>query len=287
MRLSSSFMTFLEVFCLIKSIKVFSQRGRKNLNEDTYVANEKNGLFAIFDGATSISSYQKEKGFTGGYLASHLFQQHFSNLTDFISPKNEMIIANEKLKKAMVDSHIDISNPSEWWCTAGVVLKVTDSTFQFAQVADCMLIGFKKTGGYTLLTQNTLEGIDNRLKEKRKKERFLGIAVESEDYYQNTIHAYQYMRTTANTSGGYSVANGDDKMNDFIQYGSGNINDYSHLVLISDGLFYPDQTHVNPWDIFYEHVKTKGMKSYMEHITSFETSYRLVDDKTAIVISFT
>lgn len=56
----------------IKHINSINEQGSAALNEDAALINETDGVFGVFDGASSLVPYLSSDKKTGAYIASHI-----------------------------------------------------------------------------------------------------------------------------------------------------------------------------------------------------------------------
>jgi len=155
------------MFPLHSSIEVISDRGDGRLNEDSFLIQD--DFFAVFDGATSISKNLVNGNLTGGFLASRIARDSFSNdlsTNKEISLLDLILNANLKIKEAMEKHKIDYTNPRDYWSTVLSCVRISDEFLEYAFVGDCTIYIITKDGKIEQLSKDQLEHIDKKTIEK-------------------------------------------------------------------------------------------------------------------------
>ncbi|MBD1378978.1 protein phosphatase 2C domain-containing protein [Metabacillus arenae] len=254
----------------------------KKVSEDAFVINEHANLFGVFDGATPLVDFTNEEGFNGAYLAANLFRNYFSSKKSYPNLDKHVIKCNDLLKKLMIKNGIDMKEKHHLWSTCVVIISLHRELIELAHLGDSMIIIEQSDGKITLLTKDTLKGLNDRAKKKRAKDRKKGIPLPDEEVYEKDIkRKLIYNRWLANTKEGYSVANGMEEAAEFIDFQRIDRKLVKSVLLLSDGLFHPE---LSLTDIFLE-VQKKGIESYIHSLQNFEESNGLYsDDKTGIFL---
>jgi serine/threonine protein phosphatase PrpC len=265
-------------------VHVYSVKSpRKSECEDAYFINEKLGLYGVLDGVTPLHGYRDENGHNGAYIASRLFKEHFEQAEWLDKLENGIVEANRRLKQRMIDAGIDLSVKHELWSTCIVAVHIRDGFMHYAQLGDCMALVKKKDGAVVVLTENRVQGVSDRARAKRERDRALGLNVPDETYFDIPIHRMRYNRTLANTPEGYGVANGMDEAADYIQSGKVPLADVAFALLISDGMFHPEA----PLETAFDFILRDGFADYAERIGRLERDAGLdPDDRTGILLEF-
>ncbi|MFD0711585.1 PP2C family serine/threonine-protein phosphatase [Paenibacillus sp. GCM10027626] len=251
--------------------------------EDAHCVNLAAGVFGVFDGVTPLYEYKDEKGHNGAFIASNLFKDHFNALQHPADPAEQLVQANRLLKKAMIAAEQDLTRKHRLWSTCAAVVAVNGHEAAFAQVGDCMIIARTKAGENVVVTRDSVKGNAERIRKKQAADRARGIFVPDEDYFEVPLHRQAYARWMANTPEGYSVANGMDEMADYIQRGVLDVAGLHYLLLISDGMVYPDQS----FEAVLEQVLSIGIERYMLEMENWEKAHDVhPDDKTAVLLEF-
>ncbi|MGZ7136567.1 MAG: protein phosphatase 2C domain-containing protein [Methanobacterium sp.] len=264
----------------IKKIQIKSDK--KSICEDYFVMDEKNGIFAVLDGATSISNFVDNEGRNGAVLASRIVGNAIKNIGN-TSIKSYISNANLLLLEEMKKYNIDLTKKEELWSTCLAMVKFNENYIDFGQIGDCMLFGTTRVGEFKILSKDMVFGISERAKQKREKERLEGRKIPSEDYYNNKKNSLIYNRYLANKENGYAVLNGDKGADNFLNVGMLQKEEYSEILLITDGLFPKDRD----WENMFNQIKKCGLYNYAANLIEFENLNNLTqDDKTGIFIKF-
>ncbi|TSC60899.1 MAG: hypothetical protein Athens041674_951, partial [Parcubacteria group bacterium Athens0416_74] len=270
------------------SVDHLLDKGVGKMNEDAiFIGDTK---FGVFDGASSLDGYIDEEGRTGGYLAANIAKETFAGSnTDIVTTALE---ANRKIGNAMTAKSIDISRKESTWCSTMAVVDIdaTNKRFEWAQIADALILVIKKDGTHQVLIRDDYdhdrdimilwkEMADNRIDEIRLK-------------LQN--HLVE-LRRTANVK--YGVLNGDPNAANFLRKGSESLEGVAHILLFTDGMI-PPKTDPTALDDFSELVKwylEGGLSNVRNHIREIEESdpncwryprFKKSDDIGAIAINF-
>ncbi|MBO9129035.1 protein phosphatase 2C domain-containing protein [Bacillus sp. 165] len=254
----------------------------KQESEDAYIINENMHIYGVCDGATPIIPFQDKNGHNGAFLAANLFKQYFETIQEEDSLAAHIMQANQRLREAMLDHRVDVTNKQQLWCTCIAVIRITENNLMFAQLGDSMIVVRYKDGSIRVLTKDTVKGIGERARLKRREERGRGFIVPDESVFADRKQQILYNRTLANTPNGYTVANGSIEAGQFIQHGIEAIDTIKNILICSDGLFHP----VLSLEEVAHAVWTNGLEQYVENLGDFEYKRGLhPDDKTAVVIS--
>ncbi|KHE72823.1 hypothetical protein LD39_02545 [Halobacillus sp. BBL2006] len=255
----------------------------KQESEDASIVHEHAGVFGVLDGATPLSGFQNQDGHNGAYLAAQLFKNHFQRLSVGAELVKEVTKANDKLRSEMLDHKINIDIGYERWSTCVAVVRISEQELEFAQLGDSMIMVGYVDGTSKLLTRDTVEGISERAKLKRNKDRELGRKVQAEEHFEDPLNQLRFNRSMANIANGYSVANGMKNVEEYIQAGKLALRDIQYVFIFSDGLFHPELN----LDETYRQVRDFGLMNYIQKVTEVQQDKSLrVDDRTAIWITF-
>lgn len=263
----------------VEQIKIKSDK--KNLCED-YLVVYNQSLFAVLDGATPTSSFQDDKGRNGATLASRTVGEALRSLADADSSIKELVSkANAQLLDAMTKSGIKSENKHETWNTCLAMVRINEEYIEYAQIGDCMIFAVNHLGEVETLSKDMVVGISKRAREERARIREMGFTIQSEEYYRVFKNSLEFNRYLANTDNGYAVLNGDKKADDYLCTGKIEKKNYSHVLLISDGLFPGNRD----WAKMITNIKDIGLKKYVQNVVAYEEKHDILqDDKTAIFI---
>lgn len=251
--------------------------------EDALVVNDKLGIYGVLDGVTPLHDFRDENGHNPAYRASNLFKRFLEEAVAVRSLAESLSEANASLRELMLDYNVDLTVKHELWSTCAAIAIVMDGEVHYAQLGDCMIIARYRDGRTVQLTADHVQGISSRAAAKREQDRLAGLPVPPESSFADKTETYKGNRWMANVPGGYGVANGMPEAADFIQAGSLPIKALSHLILMTDGLFFPGESVVSSAD----RMLKLGLIDYAEQIKREETARTLrPDDKSAVILSF-
>lgn len=270
-------------------METYSLKGDGEWNEDALVVNESAHIYGVVDGATSLSPYRNQEGFTGGYLAAQLAAAYFTALGE--QPLELAAIeANERLREAMAAEGVDITDSSALWSAAYVIIKVHECSIEYIQSGDCMLLCRYRDGSVRALTHTQVAHIDQKTLNRMAELRAGGVADPAE-LRRLLIPMLQDNRRKANTLEGYGVMNGSPEFPLFLEKGTFNRANVESLYLISDGLF----TGAGGWGSLTADIDQKGLQRCANDIYAAEQEdamlqkyprLKISDDKTGLVLRF-
>lgn len=274
----------------------YTRQGVGKLNEDALVINERLGIYGVLDGSTSLVPFETNDGKTGGFLASRIVKNNIESLKEYSSLLSVLDLANHDLREEMKNHGIEVDEKEQLWCTAASLVRVTNHHLYFAQTGDTMILAVYEDG-VRVLTQPQIEHVDRIALEKwinliqsgvhSQKELFVGI---KEQLKEN--------RHLANTPDGYGVLNGEEDAVEFVEYGRVNRQGLLHVLLFTDGLFFPkevipDEAHY--WEFIANRLVGKGLKGCIDELVALEETdpeciqyprFKKSDDKTVMMLSF-
>lgn len=240
-------------------------------------------VYGVLDGSTPIVEFKDEKGFNGAYLAANSFKNHFDKLTSISSLKDEVILANNVLKQKMISHQVEITKPHHLWTTCLSSVYIENDIAHIAHLGDTMVFKILEDDSFEILTKDTVKGIGERSRKVRDEQRNLGMDIPDEKYFLDSKNFMVFMRTLANKPNGYTVANGMDEVSEFIYCNSFSLKGTKALLLITDGLFPPNDN----WSFMIDFILHKGIKSYADYLIDFQLKENTrVDDKTGLILYF-
>ncbi|MFQ3545339.1 protein phosphatase 2C domain-containing protein [Halobacillus rhizosphaerae] len=280
----------------ITSIETYTVKGDGVVNEDVLITRPDYSIYGVADGVTSLSSYQNEEGHTGGYLAANLVKQQFEQ-EDKPSLFESVKEANDQLRSQMERCHIDLSNKDFLWGSALCVIQLTDKGIEFIQTGDCMAFAVYTYGDVRVLTSRQVLHLEEKslLKWKEGIEKGLKTREDLRSYVRSRLKSN---RRFSNTAQGYGVLNGESEAIDFLEYGKINNNQIQKLIMLTDGLFFPEEL-VPEGSGYWEHniqlLLEKGLEKYTEELIELEEDdseclkyprFKKSDDKAGIILHF-
>lgn len=255
----------------------------KQESEDALLMNDNLGIYGVMDGSTPVDSFKDEDGHNGAYLAANLFKHYLESLEKVDYLHHEVLQANQLLKHKMNRNDIDTANKSKLWCTCISAVQIKDDMLIYASLGDTMILTSDKRGHVNVLTVDSVKNISARARLTRDIDRYNGIDIPDEAHFQEQRNKVAYHRKMANTPNGYSIANGMEDTEQYIQYGMLNINDLKHVLLMSDGLFDPKG---DLRSVYWE-IKVHGLEGYAQKLSAYERDHSIhADDKTAVLLTF-
>ncbi|MFC8564135.1 protein phosphatase 2C domain-containing protein, partial [Peribacillus frigoritolerans] len=250
----------------------------KMISEDSMVINNEHKVYGVFDGATPITPFFDDKGMNGAFIASNLFKKYFeSNFLVNMTLSEGIIQANQRLLEEMILNNVDVTFPENLWSTCVALIKVEEIKISFAQLGDCMILAEYHDNLIKILTKDTVNDISVRAKARREKERQNGIYLPEENHYHDIKNQLVYNRRMANTSDGYTVANGTNNVNKYINHGSIDTNNLKSILLITDGLYHPSMNLIDVYKLI-QHI---GLEAYSLQLEKNEMESNLRSDDKA------
>ncbi|HET7579669.1 MAG TPA: PP2C family serine/threonine-protein phosphatase, partial [Bacillales bacterium] len=252
--------------------------------------------FGVLDGCSSIEKFRSAEGETGGYLASNILARELEHATQSDDLIDSVKGANQKIEQRMTAENIDITKKDKRWGTVFVIMKVHEQAVEFMQIGDCMAFAVYQDGKIRPLTipQTDHLEIASLLKWREGIDHGLKTAKELSRYTSGTVREN---RKKSNACDGYGVLNGEEEAIPFIEYGKINKIRLKHIIMISDGMFWPAKDPSQPadWEKTVTEILKNGLDSYADTLLKIEgndpecqTYIRLKksDDKTGLVINF-
>ncbi len=271
-----------------------SIQGSGEWNEDVLVVNEKERIYGVIDGATSLTPYRNEDGRTGGYIAAHLLGSFLHDMQEYENLPEVVLKANAALYAKMTEAGVDVSRKDNVWSAAFAVFRIHDTYVEYAQAGDCMLFAKYEDGTVRALTRCQVAPFDAKTKARREEAVRLGYT-EKEDIFQYILPTLRENRAKANTLSGYSVLNGDPALAGFLESGRISRACLTRLYAMTDGLFFPaaSDERTLSWQEMIAKIDEWGLEAYANRIIELEESdpsltkysrVKMSDDKTAIVL---
>src|SRR5699024_7682115 len=140
-----------------------------------------------------------------------------------------------------------------------------------------------KYGKVNVLTVNTVKNISARAKLSREIKRDHDCGFPDETYFQKEQNKITYHRQMANTPNGYSIANGMEEAQLYIQHGMVNIENLIQVLFMSDDMF---NDYINIEYVYSVLYKT-GINNYVNILLTYEKENDFSDyDNSAILLTF-
>lgn len=266
----------------------YSLKGDGEWNEDALVINQAASVYGVVDGATSLSPYRNQDGYTGGYMASQTAAEYFANMDQQQTLEQTAVEANRALREKMAAEGISISDSSSLWSAAFVAVQVHEYSVDYVQAGDCMLLAKYKDGTLRVLTHSQLTHIDQKTLGAMEELRAEGVSDPLELRTRLTPLLLDN-RAKANTLAGYGVLNGSPDFPLFLEKGTFNRANLASLYMVSDGLY----TEGTNWNELVDALDRLGAEGYARTLYNKEQEDRLLvevprlkvsDDKTCVVL---
>ena len=267
------------------SVETITEKGSAELNEDVIL--QDNNVFGVFDGSTSLHSDDLPAGMTGGLIAAQIAAQSFRQQAgDLVSCAER---ANKKIGAAAGSEQLTGNEKHRLWSTSAAVIRIEESSFEFCQIGDCLILVVRKDGSFTLLTPDSAHDRET-----------LSLWKNSHVSAGITIHELlsEQIRTIRNNMNiCYGVLNGEPEAVDFLRWGRESLDDVQAVLLFTDGLFLPkeDPHQLDNWSLFVDLYLSGGLSSIHEKVRSLELldpgcrlypRFKTHDDIAAIAITF-
>lgn len=272
-----------------KSIEfeTISRRGIRD-NEDTLVATPETGIFAVFDGASSLTPYRTPDGKTGALVAAETAREVFA------SPGQRdlgqlTLLANQSIERKHQELGIDSSLPANRFaCTiAAIRLDHKASSIELVQAGDSLVL-VKFTNGEVSVPLGYHDHDLPIMKQWRK------YADQGKTNFQSLFDEdTAQLRNQANKT--YSVLNGDPAVANTYKKTTLKLSDISSILLLTDGLLLPkaDPEASDNWSDYFRLCESGGLARLYDTVREMELSdpnltiyprYKLHDDATGIYI---
>ncbi|MEG9295335.1 protein phosphatase 2C domain-containing protein [Mangrovibacillus sp. Mu-81] len=271
-------------------------KGDGRLNEDALIINEKQSLYGVADGVSSLVPFTSEENLTGGFIASDTAKDHLeSHMSSGLDLFSEVSNINRILYTKMKEYEIDRSRKEQLWGTALAAVKITENGIEYIQTGDCMILAVYQNGEVRPLTRLQVEHLEEAAIEKWKQCILEGLKTKAEimPHVKEQLIAN---RQQSNTVNGYGVLNGEPEASDYFEYGKINKVGLSRLIMLTDGLFLPAEKvpdGIPYWNHVAASILEKGLDQYTKDLIALEESdpecikyprFKKSDDKAGIVI---
>jgi hypothetical protein len=175
-------------------------------------------------------------------------------------------------------------------------VKIDPNGIEYVQTGDCMIIAVYQDGEVRPLTYPQVSYLEQKAIKIMKD----GLH-DRKDLKQLLFSVKIILRENrykSNTPLGYGVLNGEQEAQLFLEYGRVNNINLKHLILITDGLFWPKElvSHTDCyWKKNVDLILSRGLEQYTRDLCQLEEQdpdcikyprFKKSDDKTGMVISF-
>jgi serine/threonine protein phosphatase PrpC len=269
----------------IKSVTHLSYRGVRPLNEDKVLVNEKQRVFGVFDGASSIDSYLSPDGKTGAYMAAAISASTFNGMKKGLY--ETALLANDSIEAAHKAANIDVSKNVNRFGTTAAVVKIEVNSAELLAVGDSVIVVMKKDGR----AEAPLGYFDHDLKIMRRWRKLADTGATN----IREIVANQVINLRESANKAYGMLNGDKKVKDFIRVTSINLDDVDTILLLTDGMYIPkaDPDLEENWNHYARLYREGGLSKIYNTVRQIEESdpnlikyprYKFHDDASGVAI---
>lgn len=232
------------------------EKSTRPVNEDQILMAD--NVFAVFDGATSISGYVDNKGRTGGLIAAEIAKKFFNdNKTPLIELAQK---ANSNILEDMRLAKIDVSKKVNLWSTGAAGVRIFNDYLEWFQISDCLVLLLYVDGTYELPGGYYNHDINNLL--KWKKQAIKGV----KDIRGEIAEDLTRTRNEANVS--YGFLNGEEAALKFFLNGRKPLNNISDILIFTDGFMPLQENPLDKYDfgLMVKLYKGGGLKEIEQYI---------------------
>ncbi|ATO51440.1 protein phosphatase 2C domain-containing protein [Brevibacillus laterosporus] len=275
-------------------IETFTSKGIGCLNEDSLIVHPTLPIYGVVDGVTSLHGFVNENKETGGYLASTAIARYFTQIHRLISLPDHIATANLLVRLHMQEAGIDLSFKQNLWGAAVGIVAIEKNGISYAQTGDCMIFAVYENGNVRILTRPQVEMLEERTLQKWQEGIENGLLSRAELSLLIRDLIIQN-RELQNETNGYGVLNGEEQALDFVEYGRISRVGVKHVVMITDGLFWPlGNQKKQDWSWMVHKIMDMGLENYAQALTKVEESdpecvkyprFKISDDKTGIILT--
>jgi len=285
--------------------KVYTKGVNKD-NEDAYLADMDQGIFAVMDGATGL-------GGLSGKIAANTVQETIQSIRSGQSLWECVAEANARLGR-MVSAEASVTSveaiEKHNRSTCGIAaIAINPTHMAYVHAGDCMIFIRYSNEEVRCVTYDSVSVVDAvpiHLVHDSMKQKLEGVDYAAWDGEQ--IRQFLADRITdvkpilihnrhkLNTPDGYSIIDGSDNAMQHLDYGTITLHNATHILLLSDGLQLPSEksTGQTGWmetaEFAFKHglMRLEQEVAEMEHNDPLCFKYprlKAADDKTGILIS--
>lgn len=264
-------------------VETLLEKGSGALNEDVLL--QKDHLFGVFDGATSLDKRTFAGDLTGGLLAAQLaaktFQEGCGSLK-YLADK-----ANRRIRSSLLAANVSLNERHRLWSASLAVVRLAQDRIEYCQTGDALILLISDDGGYRLVTPAI--DIDRET---------LQLWKESCSTETTTIHdvlAKQIHRVRLQMNVNYGVLNGEPEAMNFLRHGTQELAGISDILLLTDGLFLPRENPLDndDWQYLADLYRRGGLPAVRNHVRRLQRAdptcrkyprFKQHDDIAAIAI---
>ena len=268
----------------IPDVQVVHEKGSGEDNEDLFLYED--GLYGVFDGATSLSKRRYSLGRTGGFIAAELAAETFrKNLSDLCSG---VVEANNRIRMAQDQERGFGGERNSLWSASLAVVQISGERLEYCSLGDTAILVLTGDGDYQLVTPEM--DIDQETLSMWK-------AYRGEEYSIYKVLSEQISKVRNRMNIDYGVLNGEAEALDFVESGSISLADVTDVLLLTDGLLIPRENpkEAHDWDCFVKLYRSGGLREVWDYVRDLQRQdpdnrryprFKTHDDIAAIAVSF-
>lgn len=272
---------------IIKYVAFTTEKGIRDVNEDQILVNRDGLIFGVFDGASSLVPYTSPDNKTGGYIAASTAKRIFSDNSGELGAI--VSLANAEINKLHADANIDLTKNVNRFGTTVAVVKIREANADLLQIGDSIIIVINKNGKVSI----PLGYNDQDIATMRK---WRILADQGETNIRKLVDEdVLKQREAANTT--YGLLNGDEKLASQINKTTIPLEDVSHILLLTDGMYIPkaNPDAAEDWNQYAEIYLRSGLEGLLKVVRDMEDGdpelimyprFKLHDDASGIAIDF-
>ncbi|WP_226086082.1 protein phosphatase 2C domain-containing protein [Mesobacillus sp. S13] len=284
-----------------KKVEKVYEIGINKVNEDDFILDQNNNIYAVIDGATGL-------GGLSGKIASSIIKEGLLLDENQGTLLEKAEFANRLLGKRTVEltnkesmSHL----PKEQRSSCGIAavkIKMEQSKMEYIHAGDCMLFIQYTDGSVRSLTKDHISPLDSiaitefeRLLKTNLSD-LSDVSIEQakeilDRERTGILDLLRENRAKLNTLGGYGILDGSEDATQFIEYGIISLNRVHQILLLSDGLQIPSCS----WEETAGFAFDNGLEPLLKKINDLEMNdllclnyprLKIADDKTGILLTF-
>lgn len=253
--------------------------------EDSFFAGE--NLFAVFDGFSILEKFVDSDGRTRGQIASAIAREVFSKKKGDL--KTLAIEANKRIEEKMRAVALPVDAKNKNWGTAFAAVKISKNYFEWAQIADSLVMTIFNDGSFRLLVEDYNH--DMQVLEQWKK-----FAEEKKKNIRELI-VPEIIKNRERMNVAYGGLNGDSRAAKFIKSGKESLDNVKHILIFTDGLFIPKKnpSEKDDWSLFVKLFLEGGLDNVKDYVRGLEKKdpncwmyprFKQYDDITAVSLTF-
>jgi serine/threonine protein phosphatase PrpC len=237
-------------------VETLLEKGSGELNEDVLLQTD--GLFGVFDGATSLDKRRFAGGLTGGLLAARIaaltFQEKHAGLGHLA------IKANRRIRETVLAERVSMTERHRLWSTSLAVIRLDSDRFEYCQTGDALIMLIDNDGGFRVVTPEI--DIDRETLHLWKNTPATREAA-IHDVLADQIHR---VRLQMNVS--YGALNGEPEAENFLRHGYHELVGVSDILLFTDGFFLPRENPLagDDWHCLVDLYRAGGLQAVRNHV---------------------